>query len=154
MAIHKIDGVDGVNHFPKKFVILYSLVAVTKGDILMLETDTTVTDYAKNGLGASVIKAVGATTTGDEGLAIVGVAAETTTAAGPVKIQTAGKFENANVHTDVTRFEGIVVIDGTAGQGVAWTAATTLTLPFAIALEDAPSTGAATDIMIMDKGFF
>tara|TARA_R110002012_G_scaffold190787_1_gene358420 strand:- start:83 stop:547 length:465 start_codon:yes stop_codon:yes gene_type:complete len=154
MAIHKIDGVDAVNNFPKKFVVLHALAAVTKGDILMIETDTGVTDYNKNGLGASVAKAVGASTTGDEGLAVIGVAAETITAAGPVKIQTAGKFENANVHTDVTRFEGIVVLDGTAGQGVAWTAATTLTLPFAIALQDAPSTGAATDIMIMDKGFF
>ena len=154
MAIHKIDGVDGVNNFPKKFVTLHALAGVTQGDILMIESDSTVTDADKNGIGASVVAATCAGTTGAEGFLIVGVAAETTTAAGPVKIQTAGKFENANCHTDVIRFDGIVVLNGTAGQGVAYSATTTLTMPFAVALEDAASTGAATDIMIMDRGFF
>ena len=155
MAIHKIDGVDGVNNFPKKFVRLYSLVAVDKGDFLMIETDTTVTDYALNGLGASVIKAVSAATTGIETALVVGVAAETITAAGYVTIQTAGKFENANCHTDVVRGEGITVINGTAGQGVPYiSSGATRSYPFAVALQDAPSTGAATDIMIRDSGLF
>ena len=155
MAIHKIDGVDGVNHFPKKFVELHSLVAVTKGDFLMIETDTTVTDYDKNGLGATVIKAVASASTGLEAALIVGVAAETTTAAGTVKIQVAGKFENANCHTDIVRGEGICVLNSTAGQGVPYiTSGSTRGLPVAVALEDAPSTGAATDIMILDSGMF
>jgi len=158
MAIHKIDGVDAVDggsqisHFPKKFVTLHCLGSVTKGDIVMIETDS-VTDVSKNGLGASVVKATCTATTGDEGLAIIGVATETLTAAGELKVQVAGKFVDANVVNGVTRAEGIVVLDGTAGQGVAWTAATNLTLPFAIALESADSDNNC-DIMIMDKGFF
>ena len=154
MAIHKVDGVDGVNNFPKKFVTLHTTESsgVTKGDILMIETDATVTDYNKNGVGATVVKATCTATTGDEGLAIIGCAAETTTAAGLVKVQVAGKFENANVTTGITRAKGICVLDGTAGRGVAWTAATNLTLPFAICLETAASN--LCDIMITDKGYF
>ena len=54
MSIHKIDGGPGGenNHFPKKFVTLYSADAsITAGDWVMIHpTDTT------NGLGASVTK--------------------------------------------------------------------------------------------------
>ena len=85
MAIHKIDGVDAVDggsqisSFPKKFVTLFCTGAVTAGDWVQIETDSGVTDYAKNGLGASVTKA---DTVADGNMAVVGVATETLTAAG------------------------------------------------------------------------
>ena len=49
MAIYKVDGVDGVNQFPKKFVTLYASEVITKGMLVALDlSDTT------NGLGASI----------------------------------------------------------------------------------------------------
>ena len=165
MAIHKIDQVDGVNHFPKKFVVLHALAAITKGEIVAIETDTTVTDYAKNGLGASVIKSTGAG--GDEGL-VVGVAAETITAAGELKIQTAGKFENAIVVDGTTRGEILVPSSVTAGALAPIEVAFDDTfnrddLKFArvaVALESEGTGGTESgtalraDIMIIDQGYF
>ena len=165
MAIHKVDGVDGVNNFPKKFVTLHALAAITKGEIVAIETDTTVTDYAKNGLGASVIKSTG--TSGDEGL-VLGVAAETITAAGDLKIQTAGKFVDAIVVDGVTRGEILVPSSVTAGALAPIEVAFDDTfnrddLKFArvaVALESEGTGGTESgtalkaDIMIIDQGYF
>mgnify|MGYP003627311482 CR=1 FL=1 len=52
MAVHKIDGVDGTNHFPKKLVTLYASGACTAGYFVAITADTT------NGLGGSVSNAV------------------------------------------------------------------------------------------------
>ena len=95
MAIHKVDGVDGVNHFPKKFVTLYASEAITKGNWVGIDlSDTT------NGLGGSVRPL-----DYDDGLSgttlPLGVATETVAAAANVTIQTAGKYENATVASTV-----------------------------------------------------
>ena len=142
MAIHKIDGVDGDANFPKKFVTLYCTEAISAGEWVSIDTgDTT------NGLGGSVEKAL-ATAHGCVG--VVGVATETTTAAGNVKIQTAGKFENAFVTTSITANKALVV-DTTAGRADE-AAATDVVSPCAITLETAASNLA--DVMIIDQGYF
>tara|TARA_R100000152_G_C6657501_1_gene97312 strand:+ start:83 stop:511 length:429 start_codon:yes stop_codon:yes gene_type:complete len=142
MAIHKVEGVDGDANFPKKFVRLHCTEAISAGEWVSIDTgDTT------NGLGGSVEKAL-ATTNGCVG--VVGVATETTTAAGVVKIQTAGKFENAFVTTSITANKALVV-DTTAGRADE-AAATDLVSPCAITLETAASNLA--DVMIIDQGYF
>jgi hypothetical protein len=82
MAVHKIDGVDGVVNYPKKFVTLWADVAITKGDVVCVSTTTT------NGEGLHV------TNTGDSladgSFRVAGVAAETVAALAPVRVQTAG----------------------------------------------------------------
>tara|TARA_R100001198_G_C5090859_1_gene127766 strand:- start:26 stop:514 length:489 start_codon:yes stop_codon:yes gene_type:complete len=76
MPIYKSDGVDGVDHLPKKFVRLNTQVAAststtfTKGEVIMI--DTSVTDVA--GAGFNVKRGSGA----DLAIAI-GVCAETKT---------------------------------------------------------------------------
>ena len=97
MAIHKIDQVDGVNHFPKKFVTLRASEAITKGDLVALDlSDST------NGLGASIRPADVATdaTAGGGHPIALGFATETAAAGAECKVQTAGKFVDANVHAD------------------------------------------------------
>ena len=154
MAIHKIDGVDAVDggsqisSFPKKFVTLFCTGAVTAGDWVQIETDSGVTDYAKNGLGASVTKA---DTVADGNMAVVGVATETLTAAGDIRIQTAGKFENANVANAASAGDALVVDDTGAGRAVK-IEATDLATVCGLALEG-PS-GNLGDVMIIDQGYF
>tara|TARA_R100000664_G_scaffold22963_1_gene32502 strand:+ start:116 stop:562 length:447 start_codon:yes stop_codon:yes gene_type:complete len=148
MAIHKVDGVDGDNNFPKKFVTLYCTGAVTKGDWVQIETDTGVTGYAENGLGASVTKA-DAVANGN--MAVIGVATETKTAAGNLQIQTAGKFVDASVANAVAAGDALVVDDTSAGQAVKM-ANSDLPGPCGLALE-APS-GNLGDVLIIDQGYF
>tara|TARA_R100000458_G_scaffold56900_1_gene62343 strand:+ start:1337 stop:2002 length:666 start_codon:yes stop_codon:yes gene_type:complete len=97
MAIHKVDGVDGVNNFPKKFVTLYASEAITKGDLVALDlSDST------NGVGASIRPAdvaTDATAGGGQPIAL-GFATEGVAAGAYCKVQTAGKFTDANVHSD------------------------------------------------------
>jgi len=155
MAIHKIDGVDAVDggsqisSFPKKFVTLYCTGAVTKGDWVQIETDTGVTDYAKNGLGASVTKA-DAVANGN--MAVVGVATETLTAAGELRIQTAGKFTDANVADAVAAGDALVVDNTAAGQAVKIEASDLATV-CGLAL-DAGDSDDNADVMIIDQGYF
>ena len=142
MAVHKIDGVDGTFNFPKKFVTLHCTEAIAKGEWVSIDTgDST------NGLGGSVEKAL-ATSLGCVG--VVGVATETTTAAGTVTIQTAGKFENAYVTTSIAANIALVV-DTTAGRADI-SAAADLVSPCGMTLEVAASNLA--DVMIYDSGMF
>ena len=97
MAVHKIDGGPGGenDHFPKKFVSLYASEACTAGDWVGIDlSDTT------NGLGGSVRPL-----DMDDGLSggtlLLGVATATVAAAANVQVQTAGKYENANVAASV-----------------------------------------------------
>ena len=143
MAIHKVDGVDGVFNFPKKFVTVHCTEAISAGEWVSIDTGETATA----GLGGSVEKAL-ATTNGCVG--VVGVATETTPGAGLVKIQTAGKFENAFVTTSITANKALVV-DTTAGRADE-AAASDLVSPCAITLETAASNLA--DVMIIDQGYF
>ena len=97
MSIHKIDGGPGGqnNHFPKKFVTLNASEAITAGDFVGIDLSSTT-----NGLGGSVRPL-----DMDDGLSAgtlpLGVATHTAAAAANVEIQTAGKYENANVASTV-----------------------------------------------------
>lgn len=114
MAIHKIDGVDGVNHFPKKYVTLYCSGAVTKGDWVAIDLDST-----PNGLGASVEKATAALPD-----LMMGVATSTLAAAGELRVQVAGMYGDdtlgggATVHADTAAGDLLVADIATAGQAV------------------------------------
>ncbi len=161
MAIHKIDGVDGDANFPKKFVTLRVRAAaaatITKGDWVMFYlTDT------ENGLGGCV---TGATNTANGEVKTVGVITETldnsagaAEAFANIKIQTAGKFENANVDDDVAAGEPLCVSNSSAGTPAVGRAQVYVTgdaiAPICgIALE-AGSTAHQADVMIIDQGYF
>ena len=103
MAIHKIDGVDAVDggsqisSFPKKFVTLRASEAITKGDLVALDlSDST------NGLGASIRPADVATdaSAGGGNPIALGFATQAAAAGDECRVQTAGKFVDANVHLD------------------------------------------------------
>tara|TARA_R110002020_G_scaffold50942_6_gene144422 strand:- start:533 stop:982 length:450 start_codon:yes stop_codon:yes gene_type:complete len=149
MSVHKIDGVDGVNHFPKKFVTLYSVdTAVTAGDWMKIHpTDTT------NGLGGSVTNAIATASDGLQSALIVGVSTETITAAGNIVIQIAGKYENANVTTGLTVGMALTVTNANAGRAVQYISSThTDTGPCGVLLEEAAAN--LGDVMIINQGFF
>jgi hypothetical protein len=156
MAVHKVDGVDGVDNFPKKFVRLYAAAAVAKGDWVMIDVaDTT------NGLGASVKKTTGSVAGGDPafGIAVAAIAA------GSVgTIQTAGKYGDetlgggANVHTDAAAGLMLAAGDG-GGAGTAnlMDSAITAANPCGIALNDAAAGDYGTNectVLIIDQGLF
>ena len=147
MAVHKIDGVDGVNHFPKKLVTLYASAACTVGKFVAITTDTT------NGLGASVSDAaVGPGSTEANGLTF-GIATQTVDAGEEVVVQTAGKYENASVASSTAAGDALTgpLSGGTAGMADRL-AETTFGATVAVALE-AESSNLA-DVMIVDQGFF
>ena len=155
MAIHKIDGVDGVDggggifSFPKKFVTLHCTGAVVAGNWVQIETDSGVSGFQKNGLGASVTKA---DAVGNGNMAVLGVATHTLTAAGLLRVQTAGKFENASVDDAVVAGDALVVDDTAAGRANKIVASDIATV-CGLALEAAPATNKC-DVMIIDQGYF
>ena len=148
MAIHKIDGVDGVNNFPKKFVTLTADGTISKNDWVAIDTAT------DNGLGSCVV-AADTDTTGHDSL-IFGIATEAATDGDTVKIQTAGKYDTANVQGD-TVYGDALVASSVAGQA---TQADTLSAASAsyafvvcgVALEADTANLAA--VMITDQGYF
>jgi hypothetical protein len=89
MAIHKIDGVDGVVSYPKKFVTLYAQGAITKGDVVGIGTVVT------KGAGLHVVVTDATTPLTDGSIRVVGVAAETAADGEEVKIQVAGYNSDA-----------------------------------------------------------
>jgi len=123
MAIHKIDGVDAVDggsqisSFPKKFVTLHCFGAVTKGDWVAIDLNSA--DASKNGLGATCEKSTAALPD-----LVFGVATETLTASGELKVQTAGLYGDdtqgggATVHADTEAGDFLVADPATAGQAV------------------------------------
>ena len=146
MAIHKIDGVDGTNNFPKKFVTLYCTGAVTKGDWVVLDlSDTT------NGRGASVKKSG---TSLDP--TAFGVATETKTAAGNLVVQTAGLCTFALLTSGVSPGEPLVC-DTTAGAASLFDAGDAASPCGIYISDDGASDGVATAtnrVMITDQGYF
>lgn len=164
MAVHKIDGVDGVANFPKKFVRLSLSIAtsttVTKGDFVSIDVGTSLIASYSNGLGAHCLTSN--VTAQNEGL-IFGVITETVTNSSSsavleqvVTIQTAGKFENANVASTVAAGDRLIATS-TAGRCAEITtlAAASASFDFtvaAVALE-AASTNQA-DVLIIDQGYF
>ena len=147
MAIHKVDGVDGTGNFPKKLVRLHcTTAAITKGDWVCIDvTDTT------NGRGASCKK----TGTAIDATAF-GVATETTTVAGVIKVQTAGLCDFALMATGVSVSEPLIC-DATAGAASLF-AGTDVGAPVGIYISsDGTSDGVATAtnrVMIIDQGYF
>ena len=148
MAVHKIDGGPGGenDHFPKKFVTLYGTAAITAGNWVMFDvSDTT------NGLGGSVVTA---TNTANGEQLVLGVAATTTTAAGNVVVQIAGKYVDAAVDVTMAAGSSIVVSDagtGAAGRGKIYVAGDLAPI-CGIALED--DTAGVADVMIINQGYF
>tara|TARA_R110000803_G_C11930911_1_gene315434 strand:+ start:118 stop:591 length:474 start_codon:yes stop_codon:yes gene_type:complete len=157
MAIHKVDGVDGVNHFPKKFVTLRvradAGATITKGDWMKIyPTDT------ENGLGGT---ATVATNTANGEPLVFGVITETfDNSAGAaqafknIKIQTAGKFENANVDVGMTASKCLVVSNaGTPAVGKAQTYVAADIVPHCGFSLGADTAGLG-DVIIIDQGLF
>tara|TARA_R110000824_G_scaffold261716_1_gene450470 strand:- start:103 stop:585 length:483 start_codon:yes stop_codon:yes gene_type:complete len=160
MAVHKVDGVDGVNNFPRKFVTLYTAAtSITKGQWVQIDNgDTT------NGLGGSVKLATVGANSNESGPMCFGVATETITAAGNITIQTAGKFEDAYVVNAADSVVGHALVGplngATAGSASAQTAATFggSVIAYALEVEGTGGTESGTalrcDVMIVDQGFF
>jgi|TARA_R110001583_G_C5395202_1_gene385143 hypothetical protein len=167
MAIHKIDGVDAVDggsqisSFPKKHVTLHCFGAVTKGQWVRIDVDSA--DASKNGLGATCEKAPGVAA-GDQ--LVFGIATETLTASGDLRVQTAGKYGDAttgggaSVHTGVSAAGMALVVDASGDDGEADVYASgthTASGPCGASLTAAAlgdyGTNEAT-VMIIDQGYF
>ena len=154
MAIHKIDGVDAVdggsaiNSFPKKFVTLTASAACTKGKFVSITATAT-----PNGLGSSVADAeVGASSTQSNSRTF-GIATETVAAGEDVKIQTAGKFENASVASSTVAGDALTgPLSGTDVGMAARLLETTFGAVVAVALE--AESGNLADVLLVDQGFF
>tara|TARA_Y100000114_G_C11533628_1_gene219200 strand:+ start:35 stop:508 length:474 start_codon:yes stop_codon:yes gene_type:complete len=157
MAIHKIDGVDGDANFPKKFVTLRVRAAagatITKGDWMKIYlTDT------ENGLGGTAT--VASNTANGEPL-VFGVITETfdnssgaAEAFKNIKIQTAGKFVDANVDVSMTAGQVLCVSNaGTAAVGKAQVLVASDVVPACGFSLEADTAGLA-DVMIIDQGLF
>ena len=155
MAIHKVDGVDGENNFPKKFVRLRTKVAagdtLSAGDWVAIDLVDT-----ENGLGGTAVKAPA--TAGGAAFTF-GVATETidNSSGGALKyevitIQTAGKYVNANVATASTAGLALTVDNATDAGRADIRVDGDEAPPCAVALEDATSNTA--DVMIINKGYF
>ena len=144
MAVHKVDGVDGVNHFPKKFVTLTATAAITKGDVVMIDTGTTT-----NGAGMHVKK----TDAADDQLQI-GVAAEAASASGDeIRIQVAGfNADCTDSGSGITA--GLLVGCDTAGKVETVSDQTATTKYFAVCVTTFTSGGTEGEIMIVDHGFY
>ena len=164
MAIHKVDGVDGDNNFPKKFVRLHCTTAtIAKGDWVMIDVaDTT------NGRGNSC-KQITSNVAGAE--PAFGVATETLTAAGILKVQTAGLYGDGTTgggaRTGGSVTAGAVLAAGdTVGAGSPGAAGAVMNFAGATHVSAAPcglalvadgdgDYGAAeTTVLIYDQGLF
>ena len=167
MAIHKIDGVDAVDggsqisSFPKKFVTLHGVAAIAKGAWVRIDLDSS--DASKNGLGASVEESPAATAAGDP--LVFGVATEAITAAGEIKIQTAGLYGDGTTGGGALTDGGVAAgaplcagDDGTTGQIDTYEAGTHTNANIcgvALTADGAGDYGAnEATVMIVDQGFF
>ena len=158
MAIHKIDGVDGVNNFPKKFVTLYcSDSSISKGQWVALDVSNT-----ENGLGGSVKLAPVGGASNQSGAMCFGIATETLSAAGNLVVQTAGKFEDAYVVNNIAAGDHLIgpLNGATAGSADEPTSSTFggPYIGYALETEGTGSgesgTALRADVMIIDQGLF
>jgi len=143
MAIHKIDGVDGVNHFPKKFVTLTATAAITKGNVVMIDTGTTT-----NGAGMHVKK----TDAADDQLQI-GIAAETVASGAAVRVQVAG-YNADSTDSGAGIVAGLLVGCDTAGLVETVSDQTATTKYFAVCVTTFTAGNADGAVMIVDHGFY
>ena len=144
MAIYKKDGVDGDHSTPKKFVRLHAAGAIAKNDWVAVSSDTT------DGLGGSCIEAAAVGTNGNSG--VFGIATETVASGQKVTIQTAGKYDTANVHADCDVGLGLCGPISVAGRADLVVAATFQMV--GIALSDDSTTTNQAAVMIIDQGLF
>lgn len=111
LAVMQADNFDGNFDYNAEFVTMYATAAVTTGDWVAFLSNNTSNPGAIEGM--SII-----TADSDNAYSIAntfGVAAETTTAAGMVRVQIRGKATNVNVATGST--QGLaLVISSTAGR--------------------------------------
>tara|TARA_R100001230_G_C5498756_1_gene43571 strand:- start:5 stop:499 length:495 start_codon:yes stop_codon:yes gene_type:complete len=163
MPVYKSDGVDNVNHLPKKFVRLNVQVAAststtfTKGEVMMIDTGVTT-----NGGGQNVTKA-----SGDDLARAIGICAETKTIDNSggsavmndtILVQVAGHNDECTGAAAIAVGElcghdgvnpALAVGDGTTGV---------TTFPFAIcvvAATTAPTVNFTDlEILIYDHGFY
>jgi hypothetical protein len=148
MALFKRDGVDGTNHTPKRFVTVYGTAAITVG--MAVVVDYSNTDY---GMGNAVKKSA----LNDDPLAC-GVADETTSAAGPIRIQVSGLRTDCTARTGAINVGESVGSAGTTGgdeggvKAVGTCAATIQ--PFAVCVDAFTDDNANGQILIIDKGFW
>lgn len=153
MAIHKIDGVDGVVNYPKKFVTLYAQGALTKGDVVGIGTVTT------NGVGLHVGHTDGTTPLIDGSIRVVGVAAEDAADGAEVKVQVAGYNSDVTAGGAIA-FGAEVMFDiatpAAKAGGILTTTARSLTIkPFGICLTLYSGADVTTGaIMIFDHGIY
>jgi len=149
MAVYKRGASDGdVNHFPKKFVTLYSTGAVTAGDFVSIHTtDTT------NAIGGTVLIAPAVGTNGCS--AVVGIATETVLAADApqnIVVQLAGKYDTANVHADTVAGIALCGPISVAGRADVTVAASFQNVAIALTDDSAVTNQAA--VMIINQGVF
>ena len=152
MAVHKIDGVDGVVNYPRKFVTLWSDgAAIAKGDVVQISTSTTY------GIGLTVTQA-----DHQDGQYVVGIAMEAAgTTAIPIRVQVAGfnDIAVANVIIDIFDMVGVDdsdhgemnTVGGTAGATVAFS---TQVQAFALCIRAYTAGNSDGAIMIYDHGFY
>jgi len=152
MAVHKIDGVDGVVNYPKKFVTLWSDgAAIAKGDVVQISTATTY------GIGLTVTQA-----DNEDCQMVVGIAMEAAgTTAIPIKVQVAGHNDIAVANVDINQFDmvGADAADNGEMQCVGGTAGATVALSttvqaFALCITAYTAGNADGAIFIYDHGFY
>ena len=148
MPLYKRDGVDGTAHKPARYVVLHGTAAITVGDAVVIDTgDTT------NGAGYSVKKSA----LNDDPLA-VGVAAETITAAGPIKVQISGYRDDCTARTGAITVGTMVGTAGTTGGdegGVKQAGTISSTVwPFALCVDAFTDDNANGILLIEDRGFY
>jgi len=153
MAVHKIDGVDGVVNYPKKFVTLWAQGALTKGDVVGIGTTTT------NGDGQHVAHTDATTALIDGSVRIVGVAAETVADLAPVMVQVAGYNSDVTSGAAISFGEEVMFDLATPAAkagGIIKTTARSLTIkPFGICVTAYSGADVKTGaIMIFDHGIY
>ena len=144
MAIFKMDGVDGVVAYPKKFVTLYATEIITKGNVVAIDEDV-----STNGAGLHVCLPDAADT-----INAIGVAAETVASGATIRVQVAGYNEDTTHDaTMALAAPGRLVGTTTAGLTQELTAVNITSRAFAICVTAFGSTTNGA-IMIFDHGFY
>ena len=143
----KRDGVDGTNDDSNDFVVLWGTAAITAGQCVVLDlTDSTY------GVGKSVKKSAA----NDDPLAC-GIAHQTITAAGPIKVQIKGRRTDCTARGGNISAGAMVGAAGTGGDdgGVKSLGTPSATVwPFAVCVNAFTDDTADGEILILDRGFF
>lgn len=159
MAIHKMDGAQGVNHFPRKFVRIYDSVdtgAIALGQTMILDLAAAITPTSAN--GGWLVRIANA----EDSPLVCGVAAEAQAAAVTVNpdgvlIQYAG-FNNTCT-ADSGGAIALAALVGTAtggGNGRVQTAAgwTDAVVPMGVCVDAFTASTADGAISIWDRAYF